>query len=229
MIYLITKYNNLELANLVIKQLKNLTLYYGDEDEVISSSVPNALLMVEKCLSYSALKQTHKEGSTFFSPFHGGQYAMFLYFLAKEIFTKRIDSILPEACSCLNQYLNSIFLNHMVNMPDVFYLDHPLGSVIGRAEIGNFFLCMQGCTIGASKGETRLVFPKLGEYVIMCANSSIFGCSKVGNNVVIAANACIKNEIIPDNSLVFGSSPNLIIKQYQEEEMKDRLQYYWKY
>lgn len=46
----------------------------------------------------------------------------------------------------------------------------------------------------------------------MCANSSIIGKCVIGNNVTIAANSGVKDENIPDNSLVFGHSPNLIIK-----------------
>jgi serine O-acetyltransferase len=41
----------------------------------------------------------------------------------------------------------------------------------------------------------------------------ILGNSKIGNNVILGAGACVKDQDIPDNSMVFGSSPNLIIKK----------------
>jgi serine O-acetyltransferase len=47
----------------------------------------------------------------------------------------------------------------------------------------------------------------------MTAGSMVFGDSKIGDNVTIAVGACVKDEDIPDHSLVFGHSPNLIIKQ----------------
>ena len=47
----------------------------------------------------------------------------------------------------------------------------------------------------------------------MTANSKVFGNSYIGNNVIIGVDACIKDEDIPDNSLVFGQSPSLIIKK----------------
>ena len=49
-------------------------------------------------------------------------------------------------------------------------------------------------------------------YVRMCANSSIIGNCRIGDNVIIGANSGVKDEDVPDNSIVFGYSPHLIIK-----------------
>lgn len=35
----------------------------------------------------------------------------------------------------------------------------------------------------------------------------------IGDNVIIGANACIKGQDVPSGSIVFGESPNLIIKE----------------
>lgn len=47
----------------------------------------------------------------------------------------------------------------------------------------------------------------------MLSNSKVIGDCVVGSNVIIAANAYVKDQDIPSNSLVFGESPNLIIKE----------------
>lgn len=47
----------------------------------------------------------------------------------------------------------------------------------------------------------------------MYSNSKIIGNSIIGDHVRVGANAYIKNEIILENSIVFGQSPNLIIKK----------------
>ena len=39
----------------------------------------------------------------------------------------------------LNRLLNSVDLFYKVTLPDIFMLDHPLGSVIGRGTFGNYF------------------------------------------------------------------------------------------
>ena len=86
--------------------------------------------------------------------------------------------------------------------------DHPVGTVIGRATFGNYFSFCQGCTVGNNKG----IFPIFGEYVTMLSDSKVLGNCNIGNNVIIGANAYIKDENIPSNTIVLGISPNLIIK-----------------
>ena len=73
-----------------------------------------------------------------------------------------------------------------------------------------------------------LVYPVFGDFVTMYSNSSVIGNCRIGNNVVIGANTCIKDEDIPDNCLVFGSSPNLVIKQKTEKEMEEYFCKIWK-
>lgn len=108
----------------------------------------------------------------------------------------------------LDKMLNACDLFYEVELPDIFGLDHPVGSVMGRAKYSDYFSFGQNCSVGNNRG----IYPKLGYHVRMCANTSIIGNCIIGNNVTIGANACVKDRDIPDNSLVFGQSPNLIIK-----------------
>lgn len=99
-------------------------------------------------------------------------------------------------------------LFYQVDLPDIFTFDHPLGSVMGRASYSNYFDFGQGCTVGNNHG----IYPKFGESVFMLSNSKVIGNTKVGDNVIIGANAFVKDEVIPSGSLVFGASPNLVVK-----------------
>lgn len=87
-------------------------------------------------------------------------------------------------------------------------LDHPVGSVLGRAKYGDYFEFSQNCTVGNNKG----VYPTIGNHVRMKSGAKIVGDCNIGNNVILAANTYVKDTNIEDNSVVFGSSPNLIIK-----------------
>ena len=89
-----------------------------------------------------------------------------------------------------------------------FFLEHPLGTVLGRAQYGNNFFAMQGCTVGGNKGK----YPVIGNNVKMFSNSKILGSSIIGENVWIGANCYIKDTNIADNMIVFGQYPNLIYK-----------------
>jgi serine O-acetyltransferase len=93
-------------------------------------------------------------------------------------------------------------------------LDHPVGSVMGRAKYSDYFSFGQNCTVG----NNHSIYPVIGDHVKMCASSMILGNCTIGNNVIIGAGACVKDENIPDNSLVFGNSPNLIIKPRKPTE-----------
>ena len=56
------------------------------------------------------------------------------------------------------------------------------------------------------------MFPEIGENVQMFSGAKILGRCKIGDDVIISANSYIKDENVPSNSLVFGSSPSLAIK-----------------
>lgn len=105
--------------------------------------------------------------------------------------------------------MNGFDMFYQVELPEYFTLDHPVGSVIGRGNYSSGFSFGQNCTVGNNKG----IYPTLGKDFHMCANSTILGNCHVGDNVTLGAGALVKDQDIPSNSLVFGQSPNLIIKQ----------------
>lgn len=109
----------------------------------------------------------------------------------------------------LNRALSSADLYYEVELPNIFTFDHPLGAVMGRAKYSDYFTFSQGCTVGNNHG----IYPRFGRRVFMMSDSKVIGDCKVGDNVVIAANAYVRDQDIPGNSLVFGASPNLIIKE----------------
>ena len=148
---------------------------------------------------------------------HTGQYCTFLYFLCNECYR---SGLTPEASAiyALNKALHGCDLFYEVKLPEVFHLDHPFGSVMGRASFGEFFSFGQNCTVGNNRG----IYPIIGSHVKMCAGSMILGDSKVGDNVVIGAGAIVKDDIIPANSLVFGQSPGLIIRKRQSAVLSSK-------
>jgi len=63
--------------------------------------------------------------------------------------------------------------------------------------------------------------------VVLYANATILGDTHIGNNVLISAGTYLLNEKIPENSIVFGKSPNIAIKKKSEEEIKAYTQHIW--
>lgn len=202
-----------EILLLVEKQLTNI-FTFGQEDKIwLDASFKKTLERLEYNFSHSTNKYYSDGGETYFNPFHSGQYCIFLYYLSNEIWhntrNNSVKTTLPDRLYFLNKMLNACDLFYEVELPEIFSLDHPVGSVMGRAKYSDYFSFGQNCTVGNNRG----IYPRMGHHVRMCANSSIIGDCIIGDSVTIGANACIKDQNIPDNSLVFGQSPNLIIKE----------------
>ena len=191
------------------RQVESLYPLDNKEAAAIDAAWGATFDRLEVCFSRIRNKYYSRDGETFFDPLHGCQWAHFLYTLSNEIFRRGGVRSVCDKVYALNRALSSVDLYYEVELPDVFTFDHPLGSVMGRAKYSDFFTFSQGCTIGNNHG----VYPRLGERVFMMSNSKVIGDCEVGDNVVIAANAYVKDQDIPSNSLVFGASPNLIIKE----------------
>ena len=205
--------SEIELLGLVAKQLDHLFLIREDEKAVLATGIETALKRCEHCFSYSKNKYYQQDGQVYFNPFHSGQYSIFLYYLANSIF--RADAARSNLCDrlyYLNKCLNSLDLLYAVTMPDVFFLDHPVGSVMGRADYGEFFCFAQACTVGNNRGS----YPKFGRNVRMLSGAKVLGDCTIGDNVILAANTYIKDVNIPPCSIVFGSSPDHIVKTKEE-------------
>lgn len=198
----------IELELLLKKQISNLFILKDDESIYIQESIKEALERCEYCFSRTDNKYYTKEGQPYFHPFHSGQYSIFLYYLSNEIWLRGY-SILADKIYYLNKTLNACDLYYEIGLPKIFMLDHPVGSVMGRANYSDYFSFGQNCTVGNNKG----IYPTIGTHVRMCAGSMILGNSIIGDNVTLGANTCVKDESIEADTIVFGSSPNLILKK----------------
>ena len=206
------------MGGVLVKQLNNFFTFDFDLTPYIRKSVERSLAC------FSQLKNKYYQNAKEINITHSGQYTIFLYYLSNELFRNEVDSGVCSQIYYLNKILNSVDLFYEIELPEFFFCDHPLGSVIGRAKYGNHFSFIQGCTVGNNKG----IYPVIGDFVTMNSNSSVIGNCHIGNFVVIGANACIKDEDVPDNCLVFGQSPNLIIKKRTNEQMLSYFEKLWK-
>ena len=99
----------------------------------------------------------------------------------------------------LNKALNSLNVSPSFRVPNHLRISHSVGTVIGKAQIGDYFFIGHGCTVGASGVEQ---YPVLGNRVSLRANSSVLGNSILGDNVMIGSGVRLINENVPDNTIV---------------------------
>lgn len=200
--------SNSQISDLLIHQLNSLFSLDDSEKNAIEMSIPKAIVRCEKSFSRVKNKYYHDLGEAKFDPLHGCQWAFFLYSISRLMYLAGESSICDKVYA-LGRALSGADLYYDVELPEVFTFDHPLGAVMGRAHYSNYFSFGQGCTVGNNHG----IYPSFGESVFMLSDSKVIGDTTIGDNVIISANAFVKDEVIPSGSIVFGQSPNLIVKE----------------
>jgi serine O-acetyltransferase len=83
-------------------------------------------------------------------------------------------------------------------------LVHPVGTVLGRARYADYLVVYQNCTVGADTD----IYPTFSEGVILYSRCSVLGASRIGRNVVFAANTTIIDGTVADDTLVRGQFPD---------------------
>lgn len=205
-----------ELYNLCAKQLNNFLIFdESKEKKLLIEGIDVALERIRKSFALIKNKYYSRDGYVYFNTFHSGQYSIFLYYLSNSLYHIGSNPSLAERVYYLNKIFNSVDLFYEIELPDIFLLEHPVGTVMGRAKYADFFCFSQNCTVGNNKG----IYPIFEEKVTMLSGAKIIGNSTIGENSIISANAYIKDTNIPRNSIVFGSSPNLVIKERTKIEM----------
>lgn len=92
-----------------------------------------------------------------------------------------------------------------------FYIGHPYGITVNAgSKLGRNVNIHKGCTIGQENRGHRKGVPTIGDRVYLGINSTVVGKVTIGNDVFIASNAFV-NQDIPDHSIVIGN-PCTVIK-----------------
>lgn len=202
----------------LFKQLKSFYPLSRQEKKNIKNVFRFAVDDLDVCYKQVKNKYYHKDEDSFFSCYHVGQWTMFLYIMSRELYLKyqNVDQLCSKIYGLLKT-VSSSDIFYQVSMPKIWFFDHPQGSVLGRADYADFFSFSQGCTVGNNKGK----YPRFGEHVSMLSNSKILGDCLIGDHVIVSANCYIKDTNIPSYSIVFGSSPNLVIKPVSNEKFNE--------
>lgn len=112
-------------------------------------------------------------------------------------------------CFCYTRFQQlqrrcGIELNQRTKIGYGLRLPHRGGIVIhGRTSIGNNCEIMQGVTIGNNIMKSRDGVATIGNEVLLCAGSKIIGEVKIGNTVIVGANAVVTHDV-PDHTIVGG-------------------------
>lgn len=176
----------------------------------VSIAFDEALQRLEYCFKHITFPTYCDEsGQTHFSHYHADQYAQFLAYFAHSLWR---DSQNRPACDkllYLNRSLNSIFISYKCKIPDIYFLGHPIGTVIGNADYSDFLVVFQNVTINTAGDENQLL-PKIGKGVFLGAGAKIIGDKPIGDGVSIGVDAFVYNQAIPDNKVVVRNADGCI-------------------
>jgi len=211
------------LISLVSKYyLKQVENFFPDGVDVSFSQLEKvvevSLLKLKRSFVHINSKYYQGNFEKMFDILNGDHYAMLLYNISRHFFIEENNENFASKTFLLNKMLHGIDIFYKVKMPEVFLFGHPLGTVLGNANYGNFFCVYQGCTVGSKTGE--YIYPEFGEKTIMYSHSSIIGKCKVGNKVILAANSSLISTDVKDNTLVLGHYPGHKFKKVNEENFK---------
>lgn len=198
-----------ELAAYVARQVN---AFFPDDItlglEEIAPAMPMALERLEYCFTRIDNKYFSDGSGAVFSHLHGDQYAMWLYFLANELYRQGAPASTCGKLFLLNKALHGCDIFYEVELPSIFLLVHPLGTVLGRGTYGDYFVSYQRCGVGSNHD----VYPTLGRYVTLRPGSAVLGRSFVGNMCQLAAESLLIDRDLPDNSLYIGDPKTAVIR-----------------
>jgi serine O-acetyltransferase len=196
------------LTDYTTHQLDALFPDRGRTRSLLGRYVGPALERLEHCLGRIRLKYFQEGDAVRFDHLHTDQYATYLYFLSNTIHRSGGEPGLAKRLYALNKALHGLDLYHEVALPDIFALQHPVGTVLGRASYADYLFVYQSCCVGVNLASEG---PRFGEGVVLFPGSMVLGACTVGANAWFAAGTIVVDTDVPPDSMVFGRTPALTI------------------
>jgi serine O-acetyltransferase len=199
---------SLDDAALVAYVRAQLDHLFPDGDRpALEPVVREAVERARHCFAHIRHPAFGDDDTVIFDHLHGDQYTAFVYYASHSAYVAG-ELTLAKKLFLLNRALNGFFCMYDTPLPPVMFLNHVLGTVIGRGTYGNYLLVTQNVTFG----KDRDAAPVIGEGVIVYGGALIAGATTIGDRTVVAANAAIVNASVPGDSVVAGASPALIVR-----------------
>jgi len=205
--------SSLDTQGLAAYTAAQVNAMYPDPDRVnpgdLAPAVKSALPRLEHCFSHVANKYFFDGQRAVFSHLHGDQYSMWLYLLSNELHRQGGSASICSKLFLLNKALHGIDAFYEVELPSVFLLVHPLGTVLGRGNYSDFFVAYQRCGVGSNND----VYPTFGRHVTLRPGSAVLGACTIGDHCQIATESLVLDRDLPDHTLYIGGPKTATLKR----------------
>jgi serine O-acetyltransferase len=135
----------------------------------------------------------------------------------KTSFLRKPLSLLYRIAFKLIQIITGIELPCEVRIGRGFVIDHFGGIIIsGYAQFGHNCRIRSGVVVGLRRVEEKCA-PEIGDNVDIGTGAKLLGPIRIGNNVLIGANAVVLSDV-PDDSIAVGV-PARVIPRHREQDL----------
>lgn len=151
-----------------------------------------------------------------YSGVHALIYHRFAHFLYRHNLL-----FLARMVSQTNRFLTGVEIHPGARIGKGLFIDHGSGVVIGETtEIGDNCTIYQGVTLGGTGKDTGKRHPSIGDNVMIGSGARVLGPFKVGDNVKIAANAVVLEQI-PDDCTAVGVPARIVRRDGKKKTCVD--------
>jgi serine O-acetyltransferase len=171
------------------------------------SALDTALDRVNHCFKHSVVRHYCIDGEAIFSHLFSDQYTVFIWFLANTIWRQQGNDPVLEKLFYLNKALHAFECMYDAQMPDIFFLSHTVGTVLGKATYSDFLVVSQGCTVGVHRGK----YPILGKGVALGAHATVIGNCTLGKRVSIGSDTAIFQQDLADDMTAYTNTQGQLV------------------
>ncbi|MBR1763959.1 MAG: serine O-acetyltransferase [Ruminococcus sp.] len=151
---------------------------------------------------------------------YSGVHAVMMYRVAHWFYVKG-HTVIARVISQAARGMTGIEIHPGAKIGKGLLIDHGSGVVVGEtAEIGDYCLLYQGCTLGGTGKDQGKRHPTLGNNVMVGCGAKILGPFKVGDGAKIAANAVVLKEV-PPNCTAVGVPARIVRRNGQRTGCDD--------
>jgi serine O-acetyltransferase len=158
-----------------------------------------ALDRVDYCFKKVTYKHYFDGTDSLLNHLHADQYLMYVWFLSNTIAENSDNISLANKLYYLNKTLHGFDCMYNTKLPNIFLVFHGVGTMLGKATYNDYFVCLQGVTVGSQKHK----YPVFGKGVGLAAHSSVIGNCNIGNRTSVSAYTQVFETSIPNDSVVF--------------------------
>ena len=200
--------NKHELVAYLSKQIE--TFYPDNETKNISKQlhgvIDTVMDRVEHSFSKIKCKYYRDSNGVFFNHLHGDHYSAFLYLVSNQLWKTYSDEQIASKVFLLNKMMFGIDAFYTIELPQHFRFIHPIGTVLGNATYGDYFVVYQNVTIGS---KIDGIYPEFTGGNVIYSGASVIGNSKLGFGTSVGANALVIGKDIPEYTTVVGQTNDL--------------------